>query len=293
MKVFVKSTKNKKILKFTKKFKKYKKEVIFESIENSYINDKNEYEDIEEEEENNEDEYEYEYDEGFNNNNYKPQLYSKTSVGGKKGKGKIIEKYDASHSMTPSRVIMKKEREYTEKVHGSDFSIFDYSKIMQEYKNITKNQKKLYYFNLNYRTEKIKLKYRASDYKKFEVKNLFQLTNLISKGEYVLVMKILDDVYFFMETMDDPDSYFYRNVYFMTKDEIISISSNQNLKLLTQSKKIQLKDCFSFFNNQNEGILEFELTFKNNTINNKKLFYVNDLEIFELTKQKFKYYLMF
>ena len=190
--------------------------------------------------------------------------------------------------MTPSRVIMVKEREYSEKVHGSDFSIFDYSKIMQEYKNITNNQKKLYYFSLSYRTKNIKLKYRASDHKKFEVKELFQLTNLISKGEYVHVMKILDDIYFFMETMDTPDSYFYRSVFFMTKDDIISISSNQNLKLLTQSN-LQLKDCFSFFNNQNEGILEFELTLNKKTIYNKTQFFVNDLEIFELTTQKFKF----
>ena len=285
MKIFVKYPEKKKMAKLQQKFKKYKKTIIFESIENNSINNENEYEDIGDEE--SEDEYDYdEFDEIVNN--YKPKLYSKNAIGEIKGKGKYQEKYDTSHTMTPSRIINEKKRIYSQTI-SSNFSIFDYSKIMQEYKNITKEQKKLYYFSLHWRTKNIKLKYRASDNKKVDINQLFKFEQLISKGDYVFIMKILDDIYFYMDALDSPDSDLYRKIFFMTSGQILVIFSNQNLKILMGSK-IQLKDCFSLLKDQkNEGILDTDLVFKNRTIPKTSAFFINDVEIFELTIPPWKW----
>ena len=139
------------------------------------------------------------------------------------------------------------------------------------------------YFSLCGRTKNIKLKYRASDNKKVDINQLFKLEKLLSKGHYVFIMKILDDIYFYMDYLDCPDSSHYRNVYFMTSGQILSILSNQNLKILTGSK-IQLKNCFSLLKEQkNEGILDIDLVFKDRTIFKINPFFINDVEIFELT----------
>ena len=277
IKILLKS-KNKKISNFVKKFKKYKKEVLFEFIETKTINKEKEYEDIDEEDEN--DEYESdEFDEPVNN--YKGELDSKNAIGGIKGKGKIVEKYDSSHTMIPSRIINENFIKYSENVNKS-ISLFEYSKIMKEYKSVTKNKNKLYYFSLSYRIKDFKLKYRASDHKKFNIKDLFNLENLFSKRHYAFVMKIIDNIYFFMESMSEPNSYIYRNVYFMTADEIFDIITNRNLKLFVNDSKLQLLDCFSLDNFTPQGIFETDIKFEKKYKVNKSFFYVEDIEIFEL-----------
>ena len=244
--------------------------------------------DNEEEEYEDEEEYMDEYDkDDIPINNYKPKIYSKTAIDGIKGTGKYKEKYDSSHCMVISRINNKNFNEYSKNITKSR-SILHHSKILKEYQKVLKIQKELYFiFESSYAEEKIKLKYRASEHKKFEIGHLFKLKDMLLTNPYLIIMRTTNDLYFFIKSMKDSDSFSYRTLYFFTNDEIFRLSSNRNLAFNQNNTKIEIKDCFSFSSFIPEGIFETDIKFQK-VINHNTYFYVKDLEIFEL---KLKYYI--
>ena len=273
----IKYENNNKIDKIIKKFKKYGKQLFLEYIDDDEY--KNNEEEIEEEEENSNEEFD-EYDEPINN--YKQEIYSKTSINGIKGKGKIIEKYDTSHSMFFGRIENKIFNEYCEKINNKSISIFEYSRIMEEYKKISKKQNQLYNFNIHNRTKNIKLKYRAPEHKKFFSKNLFNLENLLSKGEFLLIMKISDDLYFFMQSYKSYNDTNNNDILFFNANEIFRMNSYNKLEFDKNDYIIKMKNVFSLINFIPQGIIDTDIELKDRIIRKHSTFFVFDLEVFEL-----------
>ena len=132
---------------------------------------------------------------------------------------------NASRSFIISKIENENYKKYCEKIKSSELSIFDYSKIMKEYKNNNKNQKNFQKkFSIGYNITNIKLRYRASDHKKFEIKELFNLENLFINKRYIFIMKITNDVYFYF----DKDY----NAYCFTKNEFKPLDEFKRFEII-------------------------------------------------------------
>ncbi len=209
--------KNNKISKIQKKFRKYGKEIIFEFI------DKEEQtldENVDDDDEN------VEYDEFDTpvNNKYKYGIYSKSVLSEQKGRGKIIEKFDP----TWFRYTVVEDYYFDKNFKDNlDFvSLNDYSKILKEYNYITKKFQRNYYF-LKPKVMNLKLLYRASEQKNFKVKDIFKYEETLSKNNYILIIKMDNDLYLYME----PNSIIEQ--VFMKFQEDYSLINQENFLIQT------------------------------------------------------------
>ena len=117
----------------------------------------------------------------------------------------------------------------------NELSIYDYSNILKEYKKQSKiidyRGSYGYYslFGFTRYVKDIKILYRASEQKHFIIKDLLKLEDILSKNKYILIMKLSNNVFFYMESMQGPNSYNYRSNYFFTIDHISYLLSNSNI----------------------------------------------------------------
>ena len=129
----------------------------------------------------------------------------------------------------------------------------------------------------------IKILYRASEQKHFIIKDLLKFEDILSKNKYILIMKLSNDVFFYMKSMQGPNSYNYRYNYFFTIDHISYISSNSNIIFNKKENRIEVKDCFKLNDYYStEGIFTSDVKFKDKILKEKSTFNILDIEILRL-----------
>ena len=272
--------KNNKISKIQKKFKKCGKEIIFEFIDKEVQTlDDNDDDDGEG------DNINVEYDEFDTpvNNKYKYGIYSKTILTEQKGRGKyIVEKFDPSwlrYSVVDNYYWDKNFKDNID-----FFSLNDYSKILKEYNNISKKFQKNYYI-LKSKVMNLKLLYRASEQKKFKVKDIFKFEDILSKNNYILIIKMDNELYLYMEPNKSPYNPYNSGEFFLLNS---GYGYNPRINSLIFNKDegfIEIKDALILNDVSGYGhgyiTYPYEMHFRNKIIAKKSPFNVLDLEIFQ------------
>ena len=273
--------KNNKISKIIKKFKKYGKNIIFYSIDKNFDDD----DDDNDEGDNINEEYD-QFDTPVNNK-YEYGIYSKSNLSGQKGRGKIIEKFDPTwfrYSVV--------ERYYFDKEFKDNidfFSLNDYSKILKEYNNLSKKYQINYYL-LKSKVTDLKFLYRASAQKKFKVKDIFKFEDILLKKLFVLIIKMDNDLYLYMEAKINPnkpvDNIKTSGEFFLLNSgRRYNLNNNNSLIFNKDEGSIKIKDglILNDLSGYNNGYITrgYEMDFGNKIIKNNSPFNVIDLEIFQ------------
>ena len=157
----------------------------------------------------------------------------------------------------------------------------DYSIILKEYQKKSKiiDYRGAYLyrslFELYSNVKEIKILYRASEQNKFMIKDLFKFKDFLSKESYILIMKVSNDVFFYIYSRMFNMVFSFYARYYIYDSYLIFKESSMELK-----NCFEIKDYYS-----KEGIYTKDIILKGKKLNRNSTFNILDIELLKLIER--------